>query len=109
MAKDILIVAEHANGKLKKYSFELAGVAKQLAEKTGGSVHAILVGKGVQSLGAELGKYGVAKVHVVDSADFEHYNAEVWTNALAEAAKAVTPAVVLGTASAIGKDVLPRV
>ncbi len=108
MAKDILIVAETAAGKIKKYSIELAGVAKSLAEKTGGQVHALLVGKGVQALGAELGKYGVAKVHVVDSADFENYNAEVWTNAVAAAAGSVKPAVVLGTASPIGKDVLPR-
>ena len=72
MAKDILIVAETAAGKIKKYSFELAGVAKELASKTGGSVHALLVGKGVQGIAGELGKYGVAKVHVVDSADYEN-------------------------------------
>ena len=108
MAKDILILAEHANGKIKKYSFELAGVAKSLAEKTGGTVHALVVGSGVTGFAAELGKYGVTKVHVVDGPDFANYNAEVFTNALAAAAKAVTPAVVLGTASAIGKDTLPR-
>ena len=109
MAKDILILAEHANGKIKNYSFELAGVAKMLAEKTGGSVHALVVGKGVQGFAGELGKYGVAKVHVVDSADFENYNPEVWTGALEAAAKSVSPAAILGTASVGGKDVLPRV
>ena len=109
MAKDILILAEHANGKIKKYSYELAGIAKSLAEKTGGQVHALLVGSGVTAFAGELGKYGVAKVHVVDSADYANYNAEVYTNALAAAAKAVSPAAVLGTASAIGKDTLPRV
>src|SRR5688500_9529798 len=109
MAKDILILAEHANGKIKKYSFELAGVAKSIADKTGGTVHALVVGSGVSAFAAELGKYGVSKVHVVDGADFANYNAEVFTGALAAAAKAVSPAAVLGTASAVGKDVLPRV
>ena len=109
MAKDILILAEHANGKLKKYSFELAGVAKTLADKTGGQVHALVVGGGVTAFAGELGKYGVAKVHVVDGADFANYNAEVYTGALEAAAKAVSPAVILGTASPVGKDTLPRV
>ncbi len=109
MGKDILLVAEHFNGKVKKYSFELASVAKQIADKTGGQVHAVLIGQGVTAGAAELGKFGVAKVHVVDGPDGANYNAEVWTNAVAAAVKAVSPAVVLGTASPAGRDTLPRV
>ncbi len=109
MGKDILLVAEHLNGKVKKYSFELASVAKQIADKTGGQVHAVLIGEGVTAGAGELGKFGVAKVHVVDGPDGANYNAEVWTNAVAAAVKAVSPAVVLGTASPAGRDTLPRV
>ena len=109
MAKDILILAEHAGGKIKKYSYELAGVAKTIADKTGGQVHAVVIGSGVSAGAAELGKYGVAKVHVVDSADAANYNPEIWGAALATAVKAVSPAVVLGTASPSGRDTMPRV
>lgn len=108
MSNDVLILAEHANGKIKKYSFELAGIARVIAGKTGGQVHALVVGSGVTGFAGELGKYGVAKVHVVDGAEHAHYNAETWTAALEAAAKTVSPAVILGTASPSGKDALPR-
>src|SRR5579859_805015 len=109
MANDVLILAEQAGGKIKKFSFELAGVARTIAEKTGGAVHALLVGKGVTAAAGELGKYGVKKVHVVDSPEQEAYNPESVVAALAAAAKVVSPKVVLGTASSAGKDALPRV
>jgi electron transfer flavoprotein alpha subunit len=109
MGKDVLLLAEHQNGKVKKFSFELASVAKAIADKTGGQVHAVLIGKGVTAGAGELGKFGVAKVHVVDSADAENYNAEIFVAALAAAVKAISPAVVLGTASPAGKDTMPRV
>ncbi len=109
MAKEILLLAEHANGKIKKYSAELAGVAKTLAARTGGQVHALLVGNGVKAAAPELGKYGVSKVHVVDDPSHEHYNAESWSSAVAAVVKEIGPAIVLGTASSAGKDTLPRV
>lgn len=108
MGNDILILAEHTGGKIKKFSFELAGVAKDLASATGGSVHALVIGKGVADAAADLGHYGVSKVHVADADICAPYNAEVWSRLTVAAIKSVDPSIVLATASPLGKDVLPR-
>lgn len=108
MTNDILILAEHTGGKIKKYSFELAGVAKGLAGTSGGAVHALVIGKGIGDAAKELAQYGVSKIHVADADVCDPYNAEVWTRLLGSAIAAVDPKVVLGTASPLGKDVLPR-
>ena len=109
MTHDILLLAEHVNGKIKKYSFELAGVAKALAAQTGGSVHALVIGSGITDAAKQLAAYGVSKIHVADAEICEPYNAEVWSRLATSAVRAIDPKIVLGTASPVGKDVLPRI
>lgn len=96
---NILIVAEHDAGKLKRYSFELAGKAGVLASELKGDVSALLMGDNVAALAPELGKVGVKHVYCASKG---------YTNALAEAIKQAQPAVVLATASSLGKDLLAR-
>src|SRR4030065_319195 len=61
-----MIVAEQREGALRKISLELASTARKLADQSGDEVSALLLGSGVEKLGAELGKYGVDKVFVGD-------------------------------------------
>jgi electron transfer flavoprotein alpha subunit len=109
MSNDVWIVAEHKDGKLKKVSFELLGVGKKLAEKTGGSLSALLVGHQIENLAAELGGYCPQKVFVCESEALVNYSNEGYTKAIADLANAHDPAILLGGATALGKDLLPRV
>ncbi len=47
MSNDILVVAEHLNGKIADVSFELVGKARELVSSLGGKVIALVIGQGV--------------------------------------------------------------
>jgi electron transfer flavoprotein alpha subunit len=64
---------------------------------------------GVGELANELAEYGLAKVFVVEDPSLEHYVADAHTQALTQVANAKGCDIVVATASAIGKDLLPRV
>ena len=109
MSNDVWIVAEQKEGKLKKVSLELLGIGKKLAEKTGGALSAILLGHGIESLAAEMDGYGAANIFVCDSEALKDYSNEGYTKVIADLAKTHNPAMLLGPATALGKDLFPRV
>ncbi|UCB53234.1 MAG: electron transfer flavoprotein subunit alpha/FixB family protein [Candidatus Zixiibacteriota bacterium] len=109
MSNDVWIVAEHKDGKLKKVSFELLGIGKKLAEKTGGSLSALLVGHQIESLAGGLDGYGAQKTFVCESETLTRYSSEGYTKAIADLVKTHDPAILLGAATALGKDLFPRV
>jgi electron transfer flavoprotein alpha subunit len=68
----------------------------------------LLVGKGTQAAAAEAAKYA-AKVLVVDDPRLETFLAESYAPIVARAAQEEKVSVVAATASAVGKDLMPRV
>ncbi len=102
----ILVVAEQAKGQLKKATFHALGAAQQLAQRTGGQVHAVIIGEGVGEVAKQLAG---ATVHVVDHAAFANPLAETHAAAVAAAAKAAGASHVVIAATTYGKDIAPRV
>jgi len=109
MGAKVLAFAECRGGKLKKSSFECVSEAARLAAKLGGEMAAIVVGAGVDGIAAEVGAYGATRAIAIDAADLAHYNGDIYGAAVAEVAKAEGAAVVLFSATAMGKDLAPRV
>jgi electron transfer flavoprotein alpha subunit len=109
MAKGVFVVAEQRDGALRKVSFELASAARKLADQTGDEVSAILLGSGIESLAAELGKFGVDKVFVGDNAALEPYITEAHAQVVAKILKDNDAAIALFGASVQGKDLSARV
>ena len=109
MGAKVIAFAESRNGKLKKSSLECVSEAARLAKQLGGEAAAIVAGQGVEALGAEIAPYGVTRVIALDSADLKDYNGDSYGKAVAEVCKGEEPAVILFTASAMGKDLAPRV
>src|SRR5512143_1389161 len=105
---NVLIVAEQAQGHLRKATLHALAAGREIAKRTGGKVHLALLGKGVAALGEELAAYG-ADVHVADAAVLEHPMAESYAPVIAELAKAIGATYVGAAATAFGKDILPRV
>lgn len=105
---DILVFAENENGKVKKSAFELLSKANELAGQAGGSVIAVLVGKGLDGLASELASYGAKKVVLAESDKLAEYNTGAYTKALEVVIGEFKPSVVLASASEAGKDFLPR-
>ena len=106
---NVLVFAEHHGGKLAKPALIAVQAGKTLAGKAHGECHAIVLGKGIQGLAAELAEYGVQKVYALDDAAFEHYTADAHAAALAQIVKEKGFETLLGTSTAVGKDLLPRV
>jgi electron transfer flavoprotein alpha subunit len=102
----ILIVAEHANGKLSKSAYELVTAARGL--KREGGVTALVLGSGVASAAAAAALV-VDQVLVADSADLSQYDAEVWSAAVAQIATEGEAEVVLIAGSRSGREYSPRV
>ena len=106
---NILIIAEHNEGKIKKYSLELSSKAAELAGKLGGTPIAVLLGDSVKGMAAELGKFGVKKVITAERPELKFYNADGYSKIISDIAKSENASVVLGSATPMGKDLLPKV
>ncbi|HYG66759.1 MAG TPA: FAD-binding protein [Anaeromyxobacteraceae bacterium] len=104
---NVLIVAEQAQGALRKSTLHAIGAGRELAKRTGGKVAIALLGKGVGPVAQELAAYG-ADVHVADAPVLEHPLAESCAPVIAAIAKAAGATYVGAAATAFGKDVLPR-
>jgi electron transfer flavoprotein alpha subunit len=109
MANDILVIAEQRNGDLKKVTFEILGKAKALAAELGGQAAAVVLGSGVADTAGALAQYGAGKVYVGDDPALGAYSPDGWASVIADLATRTGPAVILGPATAFGKDLVPRV
>ncbi len=105
----ILVFAEQRGGELKKVAFENISLGRKLAADLGAGLAAVVIGNNIAGLAAELGKYGVSDVHAYQSADLELYQAEGYAKVLAEAVNELGADIVLCGATAMGKDLAPRV
>ncbi|TKD04439.1 electron transfer flavoprotein subunit alpha/FixB family protein [Polyangium fumosum] len=104
---DVLVVAEVAEGKLKKTTHSAITFAQKAAATIGGTFSLLVIGDGAGKAAAEAQGFGAAKILVVEDASLKNYLAERYAPTVAAVGKGY--AVVVGTASAYGKDLLPRV
>ena len=104
---DVLVVAEVAEGKLKKTTHSAITFAQKAAATIGGTFSILVIGDGAGKAAAEAQGFGAAKILVVEDASLKNYLAERYAPTVAAIGKGY--AVVVGTASAYGKDLLPRV
>jgi electron transfer flavoprotein alpha subunit len=106
----ILAFAEAREGKIRKVSFEAVTAARILADGLGGEVAAVVIGgAGAGDQAAELAQYGADRVLVGASDALAQYAPEAYTTVLANAVKQQGDvAAVVFTASAMGKDLAPR-
>lgn len=105
---DILLICEEQDGQIKKYSKELAYKASELASQLGCGLHALVLGPSAKDDAASLGGFGVKNVTVITNSELDEYNADWYVNAAEKVIKDSQPTIVLGTASPMGKELLPR-
>ena len=108
MAKNIWVFCEQRDGELQNVALELIGVARELAEKTGEKVAALLLGHNIKSKAQELIAYGADQVYVVDDKKLATFVTEPYAQAVTQIAKAYEPSVILFGATSIGRDLAPR-
>ena len=107
--KGVFIFAQQVDNEISNIAFELLGKGKDLAADLGTEVTAVLVGSGVKGLADSLAEYGADRVIVVDDPELKEYRTEPYTHALASVIEKFKPDVFLIGATAIGRDLGPRV
>jgi electron transfer flavoprotein alpha subunit len=108
--KNILVLAEHKEGRLKKATLSAAACAKRVGEALGGLPwHVLVVGHQVDSVAEEASRYCPATVYVVDDEALAHPLAETYTPVVAEVAREMSAAFLCAAASSFSRDLLPRV
>lgn len=107
--KGVYVFAEQVDNVLSGIAFELLGKAKELAEPLNTDVTAVLIGSDVKGLVDQLAEYGADKVIVIDDPELKDYRTEPYAHALASAINEYKPEIMLVGATAIGRDLGPRV
>jgi electron transfer flavoprotein alpha subunit len=103
----VLVFLDQADGHIKKSSFEAASYASKVAEQTGSTAEAIVLGTVNDDL-ASLGNYGIKKVHTVADAALNNFDAQVFAKVIAQAAEATNADVIVFSNNTAGKAVAPR-
>lgn len=107
--KGVFIFVQQVDGKVTSVSYELISKGKELAKELNSEVTAVLLGHQVEGLCANLSKYGADRIVLVDDPALATYMTEPYTYAVSEVLKAHKPEIVLFGATAIGRDLAPRV
>jgi electron transfer flavoprotein alpha subunit len=105
---NILAFCESTGDALRTNAKSCVAFARQAAEKHGGQVVLLLLGKGAQGAAAEAAQYA-ARVLVIDDPRLETYMAETYAPIVARVAQAEKASVVAATATSVGKDLMARV
>jgi electron transfer flavoprotein alpha subunit len=104
----ILMIAEQRQGKWNNASFETLAAAQQIAAAFSGTVSALVIGKGVDPLAAELAGKNVAEVLQVEHDLLESYTPDGYCVALKQAIELAKPKLVLFPHTYQVRDFAPK-
>jgi electron transfer flavoprotein alpha subunit len=105
----VLIFADQADGHIKKSSLEAISYGAKIAEITGTTAEAIVLGViNHEEQLADLGKYGASKVHYINNEALNHLDAQVYTSVIADLCKVLDATVVVFSHNSSGKAIAPR-
>src|SRR5678815_2086911 len=103
----VLIFIDQAEGHIKKTSFEALSYGAKLAEQLDTPAEAVILGKTNEDIAA-LGKYGVKKIYHADNDALNNLDAQVYTNAIAQAVQTSGATVIVFSNNVDGKAIAPR-
>jgi electron transfer flavoprotein alpha subunit len=106
--REVWVFAEQRNGVLHDVGLELLSKARELADHTGGSVSALLIGHDVAGLTETLLSHGADRVFVADDPRLEPYRMMPYLSILDSACREHNPDFVLLGSSSLGVELAPR-
>lgn len=105
----VLSFIEHVGGAPTSLSLELVTMARRLAQRMGGPLEALVIGGSGASASGILSSYGVSFLHVADDERLNGYAPEAWAHTIVQLVEMAHPAVVVGTGSDRGAEVMAHV
>lgn len=106
---EVWVFAEQEDGKIGEVPFELLGKARELGDKLGVKVGAVLMGKDVEALSARLFEGGADIVHLIDDEKLKVFRNKAYRHAMVELIKECAPQIVIFGATHMGRDLAPAV
>jgi electron transfer flavoprotein alpha subunit len=103
----VLIFIDHADGHIKKSSLEALCYGAKVAELTGTQAEGVLLGTVQEDIGS-LGKYGIKKIHQVNSELLNQLDAQLFTGLMAEVVKETGATILIFSNNVNGKAIAPR-
>ena len=100
---EVLVLAEHVGGDVKKVTCELLTAAARLGEPT-----VVWTGPGAEQGRERLAEFGAARVYVADSGEFADYVVAPKAELLASLVAEKSPAAVLVAGTTEGKEIAGR-
>ncbi|PZH18825.1 electron transfer flavoprotein subunit alpha [Streptomyces sp. NTH33] len=100
---EVLVYVDHAGGAVRKPTLELLTLARRLGEPV-----AVALGAGAENTAGVLAEHGAARVLTHEAAEYAAYLVVPKVDALQAAVAAVSPAAVLVSSSAEGKEIAAR-
>lgn len=107
--KDVWVFAEQKKGNVQSIAFELLGKGRELADKLGVDLCAVLLGDSMEEACNDLISRGADKVYFVDSPKLKSYMDDPYTKVLSQLVSKYKPEVVLCGATTIGRSLISRV
>lgn len=107
--RDIWIIAEIKNKKIRNVSFELLGKAIELADELKQDPCVILIGNNVKKFTEEFSNRGAKKIFVTEHESLEDYYTETYSSIVIGLISKYKPNIVLYPATISGRDLAPRV
>jgi len=100
---EVLVLAEHTGGEVKKVTVELLTAARRL-----GSPSVVWTGPGADAAAGRLAEFGADTVYVADDADYDEYVVAPKAELLAQLVTEKSPAAVLVAGTTEGKEIAGR-
>ena len=100
---EVLVLAEHADGEVKKVTGELITLARRFGEPA-----VVWTGPGAEQGQARCAEFGAAKIYVDADPGFDRHVVAPTAALLAQLVRAGSPALVLIAGTAEGKEIAAR-
>ena len=107
--KGVYVFAQQVDNHIDEIVYELLGKAMELAKDLNTEVTAVLLGSDIKDKVYHLEEHGADNVILIDDPELKEYRTEPYAHALSEVINKYKPDVFLIGATAIGRDLGPRV
>lgn len=107
--KGVWVFAEQRDGELQKVSLELLGKGREIANKVGTELTAILLGHQTDHIAKELIAYGADRVIAADHPLLGHFSTDAYTKVMCDIIKDKKPEILFIGATYLGRDLGPRI
>ncbi|MCM1290344.1 MAG: electron transfer flavoprotein subunit alpha/FixB family protein [Prevotella sp.] len=106
---NLIVYCEYEDGKVADVSLELLTKGRQLADKLGIKLEAVVLGDNLKDIEKQVFPYGVDRVYKVEDARLYPYTSLPHSSVLINLFREIKPQIAFMGATSIGRDLGPRV